>query len=71
MTLSEVHSANAQHNGEAGRKIVSSVWGEEGRAASPPPQRRSNRLGEIRKRNQDSESREAEEQSGKEGRRNL
>lgn len=70
MTLKEVCSANARHNGEAWRKIVSSAWGEEGRAASPhphpPPWRRSNRLGEIRK---EIRTAKAERQRSRVGRR--
>lgn len=60
---------NARHNGEAGRKIVSSARGEEGRTASspPPPSAQVKQARQNKERNQDSQGREAEEQSGKEG----
>lgn len=58
---------NARHNGEAGRKIVSSARGEEGRTASSPPRRRrSNRLGKIRK---EIRTAKAERQRSRVGRR--
>lgn len=63
MTLSKVHTATAQLNGEQEKKVVSSVWGEKGRVI--PSQCRSNRLGEKKKGNQDGrEDIEAESETG-------